>query len=95
MYLGVELRMLETAIMKRWLTEDLKQRAIKTITMGLESTDERIRMRAAQCVIAMEAQNQKDEHRAPRKAQALDDEQLASIARDVGVDPDQLFSSRN
>ena len=57
-----DLVLIQQAINKRWVTDGLKEDAMQTILDGLQSSDMRIRIRASEIVLAMESQNQKDEH---------------------------------
>lgn len=57
-----DLRLLHQAITKRWLTDDLKELAVEACRMGLASRDPRAQQSALRNLIAMEQQNQKDEH---------------------------------
>jgi len=49
------------AVNNRWLTADLKPKAMDAVRRGLSSGDPRAELRAAEIVIAMERQNQVDE----------------------------------
>jgi hypothetical protein len=74
---------LETAIVRRW-NVDLET-AAATVNSALQSTDERVRMRAAQIAVLMEAQNQKDEHSQALAALTHIRDQLAAL-RDKRTD---------
>ena len=54
-----DLRMLETAVRRRWNIDT--ERAAATVNEALGSDDERIKIRAAAIATVMEGQNQKDE----------------------------------
>lgn len=56
-----EVRMIGQAIRNRWLTDELKPLAMEATRKHLESGDARIQAQAVKNLIAMEAQNQKDE----------------------------------
>lgn len=56
-----DLRLLQQAIDNRWDTEDLKPRVIQAVKDAFSSGDARAQIRAAEIVLKMEAQNQKDE----------------------------------
>jgi len=56
------MRLLGQAIRGRWLTDDMKGLAIEAIEKGLKSADDRVQQAALRNLIAMESQNQKDEH---------------------------------
>lgn len=56
--------MIQRAVNNRWLTSELKPIAIEAIRDGLLSDNLRTRMRASEIVLSMEAQNQRDEHKA-------------------------------
>ncbi len=76
------MRLLGTAIRNRWLTESQKPDAMKAIQAGLNSADERVRQTAVKNLIAMEAQNQKDQH-----AEIKDfAERVLAIAIELGID---------
>ena len=77
-----DMRMLGTAIRGRWLTEDQKPIAMRAIEAGLKDDDPRVQQTAVKNLIAMEAQNQKDEH------SHLNDfaEQIIAIAIECGID---------
>jgi hypothetical protein len=86
-----ELVLMERAIKQRWLTDDLKPVAMRRIAEILEtSQDARAISRAAALVVAMEAQNQKDEH------VKLDDikQRIIAIAARCGIDPSVLGISQ-
>jgi regulator of RNase E activity RraB len=79
-----DMRMLERAIRHRWLTDDLKPAALDAIRRGMESGDPRAEQTAVRNLLAMEAQNQKDEH---AKVDEFN-ERILSIARRCGVNVD-------
>ena len=57
-----DMRLLGQAINNRWLTDEHKPAAMDAIAQGLQSQDDRVRQSALRNLIAMESQNQKDEH---------------------------------
>jgi hypothetical protein len=76
-----DLVLIQTAVNRRWLTDELKERVIETLSNALESGDTRAKLRAAQIIVAMESQNQKDEH----KELANLHERISAIANRFGV----------
>lgn len=82
-----DLQMIETAITKRWLTDDLKPKAIEAIKAGLESSDDRVKARAVSALIKMESQNQQDEHKVVDIGIANRNARLDAIAADLGIEP--------
>lgn len=81
-----DMRMLERAIKNRWLTEDLKEEAIETIRRGLRCGDSRAEQTAVRSLIAMEAQNQKDEHKVIDVRVVTRNDQIPAIAAELGID---------
>ena len=81
-----DMRMIERAINKRWLTEDLKADAIAAIKRGMKCGDDRAEQTAVRSLIAMEAQNQKDEHKVIDVRVTTRNDQLAGIAADLGIE---------
>lgn len=71
----------------RWETPDLKQRSIDAVTDCLSSGDERIRLRAVALVVAMEAQNQSDQHKAVDVDQSSRNRFL-EVAQQLGISTD-------
>jgi hypothetical protein len=78
--------MIERAIRNRWLTDDLKPEAIKAIKRGLTSGDSRAEQTAVRNLIAMEQQNQKDEHKVIDVRVTTRHDELAGIAADLGIE---------
>lgn len=78
--------MLERAIRNRWLTDDLKADAIAAIERGLKCGDDRAEQSAVRSLIAMEGQNQKDEHKVVDVNIATRHDQLSGIAADLGIE---------
>lgn len=56
-----DLSLVQIAVNNRWLTGELKGKAMDAVVRGLSSGDPRAELRAAEIVIAMERQNQIDE----------------------------------
>lgn len=56
------LRLLETAVRRRWLIDT--EKTARVVNESLDSADERIKLRAATIAVVMEGQNQKDEQHA-------------------------------
>ena len=81
-----EMRMIERAIKNRWLTDDLKADALAAIQRGLRCSDDRAAQTAVRNLIAMEAQNQKDEHKVIDVRVTTRHDQLAGIAADLGIE---------
>jgi hypothetical protein len=78
--------MIERAITNRWLTDDLKADALAAIKRGLNSGDDRAEQTAVRNLIAMEAQNQKDEHKVIDVRVQTRHDELAGIAADLGIE---------
>jgi hypothetical protein len=81
-----DMRMIERAIKNRWLTDDLKADALAAIQRGLRCGDDRAEQTAVRNLIAMEAQNQKDEHKVIDVRVTTRHDQLAGIAADLGIE---------
>jgi hypothetical protein len=81
-----EMRMIERAIKNRWLTDDLKADALAAIKRGLNSGDDRAEQTAVRNLIAMEAQNQKDEHKVIDVRVQTRHDELSGIAADLGIE---------
>ena len=81
-----DMRMLERAIKSRWLTDDLKADALAAIRRGLTCGDDRAEQTAVRNLIAMEAQNQKDEHKVIDVRVQTRHDELAGIAADLGIE---------
>lgn len=77
-----DLVLIQRAVANRWLTDELKPKVIKTLTSALTSGDPRAELRAAQIIVSMEAQNQKDEHKELKELH----ERILSIANQFGID---------
>lgn len=84
-----EMRMIESAI-KRFPTELLIQKAIEATLRGLESGDPRAEATAVKNVIAMEALNQKDEHKVIDVRVVTRNDQYDAIAAELGIAPDLI-----
>lgn len=80
-----EMRMIESAI-RRFPTELLIQKAVEATLRGLQSGDPRAEATAVRNVIAMEAMNQKDEHKVIDVRVTTRHDQLAGIAADLGIE---------
>jgi hypothetical protein len=80
------MRMIERAIKNRWLTNDLKTDALAAIKRGLNCGDDRAEQTAVRNLIAMEAQNQKDEHKVIDVRVQTRHDELAGIAADLGIE---------
>jgi hypothetical protein len=84
------MRMIERAIKSRWLTEDLKSDAVAAIRRGLNCGDDRAEQTAVRNLIAMEAQNQKDEHKVIDVRVVTRNDQYDAIAAELGIAPDLI-----
>lgn len=82
--------MIATSIHKRWLTDELKPDAVDAVRKGLKSRDDRVRQAALKAFLAMEAQNQKDEHKLLDAQLQAGNDRLAAVAADLGIDPDLI-----
>ena len=78
--------MIERAIKSRWITDDLKADALAAIKRGLNCGDDRAEQTAVRNLIAMEAQNQKDEHKVIDVRVQTRHDELAGIAADLGIE---------
>ena len=86
-----EQQMIQRAIRQRWLTtNELKADAMAAVQRGLNCGDERAEQRAIANLLAMEAQNQKDEHKVVDVQVATRHDQLAGIAADLGIEVSAL-----
>jgi hypothetical protein len=85
-----EMRMIERAIKNRWLTNDLKTDALAAIKRGLNCGDDRAEQTAVRNLIAMEAQNQKDEHKVIDVRVVTRNDQYDAIAAELGIAPDLI-----
>jgi hypothetical protein len=83
-----DLVLLERAIRHRWVTDDLKALTINSLRSALQSGDARTELRAANIVAILEAQNQKDEHKAVDVAVESDGNRFLEIAERLGIDID-------
>jgi HD-like signal output (HDOD) protein len=80
-----DLILIERAVRKRWnFDRSLAERAVED---GLRSDDPRVKMRALAVAVAMEKQNQSDEHKVLDLGNQRKDDQLAAIAAELGLDP--------
>lgn len=79
-----DLRMLETAVRRRWSIDT--EKAAATVNSFLEDPDPRIAVRAAAIAVLMEAQNQKDEHKVIDVGIQQQHARLDAIAAELGVD---------
>lgn len=78
--------MLRTSIARRWDTSKLQQIMIETLPQDLLDADPRVRRAARDCVIAMESQNQKDEHKFLDAAITQRNAELDELAADLGIE---------
>lgn len=78
-----DLQLIEQAVKKRWVFD--KTLAERAVEDGLQSSDDRVKARALAIAVAMEKQNQADEH----KAQDIDNQhrrdRLIALAARLGV----------
>lgn len=79
-----DLLLLERAVKQRWKIN--RDKAADEVNALLSSTDERIKARALAIAVAMESQNQKDEHKVLDVRVQIRHDQLPGIAADLGVD---------
>jgi len=80
-----DMRLLGRAINNRWLTDEHKPAAMAAIEAGLKSADDRVRQSALRNLIAMESQNQKDEHQQANEFISRVIELANRLGIDVGV----------
>ena len=80
-------QMIQRAIRKRWLTTDeVKALAMDAVQRGLTCGDDRAEQRAIANLLAMEAQNQKDEHKVVDVTVQTRHDNLPGIAADLGIE---------
>lgn len=70
----------------RWKTSKLRETMLENLDQDLASNDPRIRNAARKIVIAMEAQNQKDQHKVIDVRVSTQHDQLDGIAADLGIE---------
>lgn len=76
--------MVETALRKRWNTP--KELVEQAVVNALMSGDDRAAASAARVAIAMEAMNQRDEHKAIDVTLHIRRDEVAAIASEFGVE---------
>ena len=77
-----DLVLIEGAVVNRWLTEAHKPKVIETLIKALTSGDSRAELRAAEIIVKMEAQTQKDQHKEMKELH----ERILSVANQFGID---------
>jgi len=80
-----DLQMIERAVKRRWNFD--RSLAEKAIEEGLKSRDPRVQVRALGIAVAMEKQNQADEHKVLDIGNQHNRDRLATLAERLGVDP--------
>jgi hypothetical protein len=86
-----DLQIIERAVKRRWnFDRELAERAVAD---GLTSPDDRVKMRALSIAVAMERQNQADEHKVLDIGNQWDRDRLAAIASELGVDESLVFDA--
>lgn len=78
--------MLRTSIARRWDTSELQQLMIAGLPEDLVHDNPKVRKAARDCVIAMESQNQKDEHKFLDAAITQRNTDLDELATDLGIE---------
>lgn len=91
MGLRADLAMIERAVKRRWNFD--RRLAEDAVADGLQSLDDRVKMRALAIAVAMERQNQADEHKVLDIGTQRDNDRLAAIAAELGVDPSVVFDA--
>ena len=79
-----DLQMIERAVKRRWNFD--KSLAEKAVEAGLQSHDPRVQVRALSIAVAMEKQNQADEHKVIDIDLQQSHDRLAAIAAELGID---------
>lgn len=86
-----DLRLIERAVQRRWtFDKTLAERAVED---GLQSADDRVRVRALGIAVAMEKQNQSDEHKVIESDAQLRRDRLITLAARLGINPILIGSS--
>lgn len=86
-----DLQMIERAVKRRWNFN--RQLAEDAVEAGLRSTDDRVKVRALAIAVAMEKQNQADEHKVIDIGIQLQDDDVAAIAAELGIDAGVIFDA--
>lgn len=76
--------MIERAVKRRWNFD--RQLAEEAVEAGLRSTDDRVKVRALAIAVAMEKQNQADEHKVIDVGIQLQDDDVVAIAAELGIE---------
>ena len=80
-----DLQMIERAVNRRWnFDRSLAEAAVQD---GLRSPDDRVKVRALGIAVAMEKQNQADEHKVLDIGNQHNRDRLIALAGRLGVDP--------
>lgn len=86
-----DLQLIERAVKQRWnFDKTLAERAVED---GLQSTDDRVRVRALAIAVAMEKQNQVDEHKVIDSDAQLRRDRLIALAARLGINPILISST--
>ena len=80
-----DLQLIERAVKRRWVFD--KSLAERAIEEGLNSPDDRVRVRCLSIAVAMEKQNQDDEHKVLDVDSQHRRDRLIALAARLGVDP--------
>ena len=81
--------MYEQAFRNRWPMDDDKRSEVLRVAMEIMTTSdkERNKIAAARLLMAAEAQNQSDQHKAVDVGVATRHDRVLAIASDLGIDP--------
>ena len=84
-----EIRLVEQAFRNRWeIPEETREAVVTQLTAILcTSEKDRDKIAAARALLAAEGQNQLDQHKLADLKRERYDDQLSTIARDLGIDP--------
>lgn len=84
-----EIRLYEQAFRNRWeIPQETREALVIQLTAILEKSEkDRDKIAAARALLAAESQNQLDQHKLADLSSERYDDQLSSIARDLGIDP--------
>ena len=86
MGIRADLQMIERAVKRRWnFDRSLAEQAVQD---GLNSTDDRVKVRALAIAVQMEKQNQADEHKVLDIGNQYNRDRLTSLAERLGVTHD-------
>ena len=92
MGIRADLQMIERAVKRRWNFD--RSLAEKAIEEGLKSRDPRVQVRALGIAVAMEKQNQADEHKVLDIGNQHNRDRIADVIARLGINPALVFDGR-